>query len=305
MKKIISTAMILALSLATLAGCGNSSEPAGYSGSTPSESESSPANFDSSKTINVISREDGSGTRGAFIELTGIEVRGEDGSRKDTTTKEAIIANKTDIVMTSISTDTYGIGYISLGSLNDTIKAVAVGGVEASAENIKNGSYEISRPFNIATTAEVSELTQEFIDFILSKEGQEIISNSYIAIDENADTFSGSNPSGKLVIAGSSSVNPIMEKLVEAYKEINTHAEIELQMTDSSSGITGTIQGTCDIGMASRELKESELAELTSITIAMDGIAIIVNNDNPIQSLSKEQIRQIYTGEVTEWNDIQ
>lgn len=256
--------------------------------------------------INVISREDGSGTRGAFIELFGIEQKNEAGEKIDCTTDECDITNSTSVMMTSVSGNDCAIGYISLGSLNDTVKALAIDGAEASVENIKAGTYNVARPFNIATLAETSEAAQDFITFIMSAEGRAVIeSNGYIAVVENAPAFEGGKVSGKIVIAGSSSVTPVMEKLTEAYMTINPNVEIELQQSDSSSGMTSTRDGVCDIGMASRALKDSEIeAGLTPMTIAMDGIAVIVSNDNPVDGLTSEQVRNIYMGEITDWSEV-
>ena len=256
--------------------------------------------------INIISREDGSGTRGAFIELFGIEQKNEDGEKIDYTTDECDITNSTSVMMTSVSGNDCAIGYISLGSMNDTVKALAIDGAEASVENIKAGTYNVARPFNIATLAETSESAQDFISFIMSAEGQAVIEeNGYIAVVENAPAFEGGKISGKIVIAGSSSVTPVMEKLTEAYMAINPDVEIELQQTDSSSGMTSTLDGVCDIGMASRALKDSEIeAGLNGLTIAMDGIAVIVSNDNPVNGLTSEQVRDIYMGEITDWSEV-
>ena len=257
--------------------------------------------------INVISREDGSGTRGAFIELFGIEQKNEDGKKIDYTTDECDITNSTSVMMTSVSGNDCAVGYISLGSLNDTVKALAIDGAEASIENIKAGTYNVARPFNIATLAETSEAAQDFIAYIMSAEGQAVIEeNGYIAVVENATVFEGGKVSGKIVIAGSSSVTPVMEKLAEAYMAVNPNVEIELQQSDSSSGMTSTLDGVCDIGMASRALKDSEIeAGLTPMTIAMDGIAVIVSNDNPVEGLTSEQVRDIYTGEITDWSEVE
>ena len=256
--------------------------------------------------INVISREDGSGTRGAFIELFGIEQNNAEGKKIDYTTDDCDITNSTSVMMTSVAGNDCAIGYISLGSLNDTVKALAIDGTEASVENIKAGTYNIARPFNIATLTETSEAAQDFIAFIMSAEGQAVIeAKGYIAVVENAAAFEGGKASGKIVIAGSSSVTPVMEKLTEAYMAINGNVEIELQQSDSSSGMTSTRDGVCDIGMASRELKDSELeAGLIPMTIAMDGIAVIVSNDNEVNGLTTEQVRDIYMGEITDWSDV-
>ncbi|HIQ70646.1 MAG TPA: substrate-binding domain-containing protein [Candidatus Onthenecus intestinigallinarum] len=258
-----------------------------------------------SGAITVVSREDGSGTRGAFVELMGVEVKAEDGSKADMTTEEAVIANSTDVVMQNVASDPNAIGYISLGSLNETVKAVSVDGVAPSVETVADGSYKVARPFYIATKGEPGELAADFIAFILSAEGQAVVGESYIKVDDAAPAFEGALPEGKLVIAGSSSVTPVMEKLVEAYLALNDKATIEIQMSDSTAGMTGAIDGTCDIGMASRELKESEAAELNGTVIAMDGIAVVVNNDSDVQNLTSEQVRAIYTGEIEDWADVQ
>jgi len=290
MKKIFAMLLASLLLLCILAGC--TSEPGGKS-------------VNASGPITVVSREEGSGTRGAFIELFGIELKNDDGTKKDMTTKEAITADKTDIMMTNIANDPNAIGYISLGSLNSSIKALEIDGAAASVENVKNGSYKIQRPFNIAVKGEAEGLTKDFIDFILSAQGQQVVENrQYIAVDENALDFSSSRPSGKIVVAGSSSVTPLMEKLREAYLVINPNATIEVQLGDSSSGMTSAINGTCDIGMASRALKDSELAELSEIAIALDGIAVIVNNSNTLTGLSSEQVKCIFTGAVLNWSDV-
>ena len=288
MKKIVTVLLVVVLVTFMLAGCsgGNSSA------------------FDGGKDIVVVSREDGSGTRGAFIELFGIEEKSDDGTKKDMTTKEAIIAKQTDVMMTNIAGDKYAIGYISLGSLNNTVKALQIDGITPSTETVKDGTYPIARPFNIATKGEVSGLAEDFIDFILSADGQEVVGKSYITVAEGAPAYAGSKPAGKIVVAGSSSVTPIMEKLKEAYLAINPNATIEIQMSDSSAGITGVIDGTCDIGMASRELKDSELEQLTSTQIALDGIAVIVNHENPTTTLAKEQVKAIFTGETLKWSGI-
>ena len=256
--------------------------------------------------INVISREDGSGTRGAFIELFGIEQKDADGNKVDYTTDDADITNSTSVMMTSVAGNPAAIGYISLGSLNESVKALEIDGVAASVENVKGGSYKVVRPFNIATQSEVSEAAQAFIDFILSADGQAVVeANGYIAAVDDASAFAGSDVSGKVVVAGSSSVTPVMEKLREAYLALNPNAEIEVQQSDSTAGMTSTIDGVCDIGMASRELKDSEMeAGLTSTVIARDGIAVIVSNDNPAVGLTTDQVRAIYMGEVTEWDEV-
>jgi phosphate transport system substrate-binding protein len=254
--------------------------------------------------IVVVSREDGSGTRGAFIELFGIEEKDANGNKVDNTTDEAIVVNSTSVVMTTVAGNKNSIGYMSLGSLNDTVKAVKVDGVEPTVENIKNNTYKVFRPFNIATRDDISELAQDFISFILSSDGQKVVEeNSYIAASEKGP-YSSTKPSGKIVIAGSSSVTPLMEKLKEAYLKVNTNAEIEIQESDSTTGMKLAMEGTCDIGMASRELKESELKKLKPTVIAMDGLAIIVNKENPVSNLTSDQIKGIFKGEITSWNEV-
>lgn len=257
-----------------------------------------------SDPITVVSREDGSGTRGAFIELFGVEEKDADGNKVDNTTEEAEITNNTAVMMSTVAGNVDAIGYISLGSLNDSVKAAKIDGVEATAENIKSGEYKVSRPFNIATNGEVSDVAQDFIDYILSPEGQAVVEeNGYIAVDSTE--AESTQPEGKVVVAGSSSVTPVMEKLKEAYAEVNPNAEIEIQQSDSTTGMTSAIDGICDIGMASRDLKDEELeAGLTATTIANDGIAIIVNNDNPTDDLTTDQVKSIYVGEVTTWGDL-
>lgn len=300
MKKLLYKAMGVMLIAGMMTGCSSAGKET--SGST---SDSPASSFDTSKEISVVSREDGSGTRGAFIELFGIEQKDADGNKVDYTTDEAMITNSTSVMMTTVAGDEYAIGYISLGSLNDTVKALKIDGTEASADNIKNDTYKIARPFNIATKAEVNEVAQDFINYILSSEGQKVVEeNGYISTG-GAAAFSGTSPAGKIVVAGSSSVTPVMEKLKEAYAVVNPNAEIEIQESDSTTGMTSAMEGICDIGMASRELKDSEIeGGLTPTVIAMDGIAVVVNNDSAVDELSSEDVKAIYTGEATAWSDI-
>ena len=255
--------------------------------------------------ITVISREDGSGTRGAFIELLGIEQKDENGDKVDRTTEEAIVTNSTSVMMTSVAGDASAIGYISLGSLNDTVKAVAIDGVEPTVENIKNGTYTVARPFNIATQGEVGEAAADFIQFILSAEGQAVVAeNGYITVDDAAPAYEAAGVSGAITVGGSSSVTPVMEKLAEAYKALNPDVTVDVQQSDSTTGMNSVKDGIVDIGMASRELKDSELeAGLTPTVIAMDGIAVIVNNDSPVTGLTSETVCGIYTGEITYWSE--
>lgn len=256
--------------------------------------------------ITICSREDGSGTRGAFIELFGVEEKDADGNKVDNTTEAAKITNSTSVMLSTVEGDVNAIGYVSLGSLNDSVTAVKIDGAEATAESILAGEYKIVRPFNIATVEEISEAAQDFINFIMSEEGQAVVTdNGYISVGE-PESFAGGDVEGKVVVAGSSSVTPVMEKLAEAYAEVNDKVEIEVQQSDSTTGMTSAIDGLCDIGMASRELKDSELeAGLTPTVIAQDGIAVIVNNESGITDLSAEQVKAIYTGEITTWEELQ
>ena len=251
--------------------------------------------------ITVISREEGSGTRSAFIELTGVEV-----DKVDKTTQKAEINSSTAVVMQTVAGNKAAIGYISLGSLDNSIKSVDVDGVAATAENVKNGTYPISRPFNIATLGELeNEAAQDFLNFILSDEGQAVITEKGYVSTATTGAFTSTNPSGTVTVAGSSSVSPVMEKLAEAYMALNPAVTIQLQTSDSSTGMSSAIEGLCDIGMASRAVKDSEQAEgLIPTTICMDGIAVVVNQENSISNLTLEQIRQIFTGEVTDWNNV-
>ena len=311
MKKMISVCMA-ALMLSAFAGCSSTttSSESSYGGGTenssaPAQSSQAEADFDTSKDIAVISREDGSGPRGAFVELFGVEEKDADGNKVDRTSDEADITNSTSVMMTSVAGNPYSIGYISLGSLNETVKAVKIDGAEATVENVKSGAYGISRPFNIATKAEVSEVAQDFIDFIMSSDGQKVVEEAGCIPQETSGAYAGSKPSGKIVVAGSSSVTPVMQKLKEAYLAVNPNAEIEIQESDSTTGMNSAIDGVCDIGMASRELKDTEIEKgLTPTVIATDGIAVIVNNENPIEDLTKDQVKSIYIGETISWSEV-
>lgn len=250
--------------------------------------------------ISVITREAGSGTRDAFTELVGTLIK-ENGKKKDITTKEALTIDGTQGVMSTVSGNEYAIGYISLGSLNETVKALKIDGVLPTKENVKNSAYSISRPFNIATKGEAKGLAKEFIDFIMSADGQKIVeANGYVSVVDGKP-YAGEKLKGKLVIAGSSSVSPVMEKLKEAFVLLNPDVEIEIQTNDSSSGMLSAKEGTCDIGMASRNLKPSESEILSGLTIARDGIAVIVNRQNPKSDLSLATLRGIYTGSIRFW----
>lgn len=298
MKKTGSIVIAGMMLVGLMTGCGSNAE-------TTADSSNTTAAGGASGSISVISREDGSGTRGAFVELTKVEEKDADGNKVDNTTTNAVIANSTDVVLNNVAGDTNAIGYVSMGALNDTVKAVKVDGVDATTENVKNGTYAISRPFNIAYSKDeaLSDAAQDFYDFIMSTEGQQIVEdNKYIKINESAEAFESNDASGKVVVAGSSSVTPVMEKLAEAYQKLNPNVTVEVQQSDSTTGMTSAMEGTCDIGMASRELSDDEAAKLTATAIALDGIAVIVNTENEVSDLSLDQIKQIYVGEITDWS---
>ena len=290
LKSIGALALAAMLSMGVLVGCGGTSDST--EGGTGA--------------INVISREDGSGTRSAFVELFGLEEKDANGEKIDRTKADASVTNSTAVMMTNVANDPNAIGYLSLGSLDDSVKAVKIDNVDATADNVKNGTYAVSRPFNIVTKDSVSEVAQDFIDFILSADGQKIVEdNKYTASVDNAKAFKTKAPTGKLVIAGSSSVSPVMEALKEAYLAVNTNAEIEIQTSDSTTGVNSAKEGICDIGMASRELKDEEKsAGLTATVIAIDGIAVIVNDNNPIETMTKDQVKSVYVGETTDWSQL-
>ena len=301
-KKIVTLLMMAALAATALAGCGAKEETEAPAATV----ETAELDFDYDNDIAVISREDGSGTRGAFVELFGVEQKNDAGEKVDYTTVEATVTNNTSVMMTTVANDEYAIGYISLGSLNDTVKAVKIDGVDASVENIKNGTYTVNRPFNLAVQGELSEAAQDFLNYIMSAEGQAVIEEEgYIKIDEAAVSFESNGAEGKVVVAGSSSVTPVMEKLKEAYAAVNTNVTIEINTNDSSTGVSSAIEGTCDIGMASRALKDTETAEgVNEVTIAKDGIAVIVNNNNPVEDLETETVKNIYVGDILTWSEI-
>lgn len=321
MKKVLSTILALTLCASMLAGCGgnggssSSASESSASESSASESSTSSAAEESSEAsseasaegtsaegpITVVSREDGSGTRGAFVELIGVV----DEEDNDMTTVDATISNSTEVVIQTVAGNTGAIGYISLGSLDDTVKGVNIDGVEPTAENIENGTYTVSRPFNVATKGELTnEAAQDFMNYIMSEEGQAIVAEDYIPVAD-VEPFESNGASGSVTVSGSSSVSPLMQKLIEGYNTVNPNVSIELQTSDSTTGMTDAINGMSDIGMASRELKQEELdAGLVNTVIATDGIAIIVNNESPITDLTTEQVRDIYLGNITDWSEL-
>ncbi|MEG1999782.1 MAG: substrate-binding domain-containing protein [Evtepia sp.] len=282
MKKLASLVVSLTLLTALLAGCGS-----GAGGGS----------------ISIVSREDGSGTRGAFVELFGIEQKDGSGNKVDHTTATAEVTNSTAVMMTTVAGNKDAIGYISMGSMNDTIKALQIDGADATAANVKSGTYKIARPFNIVTAKDVSAAANDFIAFILSAEGQTVVEDNGYISEGNSGAYKGTKPSGKIVVAGSSSVTPVMEKLKEAYLLLAPEMTIEIQQSDSTTGVTSTIEGSCDIGMVSRALKDSE-KELSATAIALDGIAVIVNKESTVNGMTSEQVRAIYMGETTSWSNI-
>ena len=301
LKKSAAIILSIACVAGSLIGCGGSSN----SGSSASSNSSATSGQSALKKITVVSREDGSGTRGAFIELFGIEEK--DASRKkiDNTTEDANITNSTEVMMQTVAGNPAAIGYTSLGALNSSVKALKVDGAEATVANVKSGSYKVTRPFNIATKESVSEAATDFINFILSAEGQKVVEDKGYISEGNKGAFKSSGASGKVVVGGSSSVTPVMEKLIEAYKKVNANVTIELQQSDSTTGMTQAGDGTVDIGMASRELKDSEKSKgLKGTKIAIDGIAVIVNKDNSLDSITSEQVKSIFTGKVTDWSQV-
>lgn len=292
MKKILSLGLAALMTVFALAGCGADSNDGGTGTGTDA--------------ISVLTREEGSGTRGAFIELLGIEEKNADGKKVDKTIDTAETTNSTSVMITTVQGNKAAIGYISLGSLDKSkVKALKVDGAEASTDNVKNGEYKVSRPFNIATKGDTTGVASDFIKFILSADGQAVVEkNGYIS-EGNTGAYKASGQKGKITIGGSSSVTPVMEKLKEAYVKLNPDVTVDVQQNDSSSGMKGAIDGIYDIGMASRDVKDSEKeAGLNSIKIALDGIAVIVNKDNTLDSITSEQIKNIYTGSLTKWSEI-
>lgn len=287
----------------TAAAVADTTAAAAEVAATEAQTEAAGASMEGA--IDVISREDGSGTRGAFIELFGVEQKDASGEKVDYTTDDAEITNSTEVMITSVAGDKQAIGYISLGSLNDSVKALRIDGAAATVDDIKDGTYKIARPFNIVTTGEVSDVAQDFINFIFSEEGQKVVEDNGYISQGNQGAYTASGKSGKVTVAGSSSVTPVMEKLAEAYKAQNSEVTVEVQQSDSTTGVTSSIEGVCDIGMASRDLKDEETAKgAQGQVIAMDGIAVVVNNDNPVDDLTSEQVKDIYVGDTTDWSDL-
>ena len=317
MKKSIKLALAAVMAMSMMTACGasatettapaadTSAAAAGDTTVAATEAQTEAAGASMEGAIDVISREDGSGTRGAFIELFGVEQKDASGEKVDYTTDDAEITNSTEVMITSVAGDRQAIGYISLGSLNDSVKALKIDGAAATVDDIKDGTYKIARPFNIVTTGEVSDVAQDFINFIFSEEGQKVVEDNGYISQGNQGAYTASGKSGKVTVAGSSSVTPVMEKLAEAYKALNSEVTVEVQQSDSTTGVTSALEGVCDIGMASRDLKEEETAKgAQGQVIAMDGIAVVVNNENPVDDLRSEQVKDIYVGDTTDWSDL-
>ena len=291
MKKVLAVGVIAAMAATMFTACGSSS-----SGSSDS---------DASGKISVISREEGSGTRGAFIELFGIETKDKDGNKTDNTIKDAEITNSTAVMIQTVQGNKAAIGYISLGSLASSVKALKVDGNEASVENVKKGTYKVSRPLNIVIGKKTNAAAKDFINYIMSKEGQKIVEKEGYVPEDTSKTYSKSDASGKISGAGSSSVTPLKEKLAEAYQKVNSDVKVEVQESDSTTGITSATEGVCNIGMASRDLEKEETDKgVKSKEIARDGIAVIVNKDNSLSEITSEQVQKIYTGEITKWDEL-
>ena len=279
MKKLTKVFLSMVFAGAMLTGCGSSSA-----------------------TITAVTREEGSGTRGAFVELMGVV----DEDDNDITTVNAEITNSTSVMLTTVAGNPAAIGYVSLGSLSDEVKAIKVDGVAATVEDINNGTYKVARPFLVAyKDGSLTDVAQDFLNFIMSDDGQAIINEEgYISVAEG-NTYTASGMSGRIVLAGSTSVSPVMEVLADAYKALNPDVTIEIQQTGSGAGITSAIEGVCDFGMSSRALTDEEAAELVNTQIATDGIAVVVNNENPVEDMTSDQIKGIYLGEITDWSEIQ
>ena len=314
MKKTLAMVLAMGMTIASLTACGGSKPAETTAAATEAASSASdtkaeatePAGGKAEGPITVVSREDGSGTRGAFIELFGIESKNDAGEKVDNTTEDAEITNSTSVMMTTIAGNKGAIGYVSLGSLHDTVQAVAIDGADATVDAIKAGEYKVARPFNIAVKDGLSDAASDFIRFIMSEDGQKVVEDTGYISQGNEGAYTATGLKGKVVVAGSSSVTPVMEKLKEAYAAVNPDVEIEVQQSDSTTGMTSAIEGVCDIGMASRDLKDSELeAGLTPTVIAMDGIAVVVNNESPVSELTSENVKDIFTGEITDWADVQ
>lgn len=300
MKKKILALLTASVMVLGVAACSSSTEETTTEGETTEETTEEASGM--TGAISVISREEGSGTRGAFVELMGVV----DEDDNDITTVNAEITNSTSVMLTTVAGNPMAIGYVSLGSLSDEVKAIKVDGVAATVEDINNGTYKVARPFLVAyKDGSLTDVAQDFLNFIMSDDGQAIINEEgYISVAEG-NTYTASGMTGRIVLAGSTSVSPVMEVLADAYKALNPDVTIEIQQTGSGAGITSAIEGVCDFGMSSRALTDEEAAELVNTQIATDGIAVVVNNENPVEDMTSDQIKGIYLGEITDWSEIQ
>ena len=282
-RKLCVIAMLIICVIA-FCGCGNDEDTVGVQGE-----------------VSLITREDGSGTRDAFAELLGIV----DENGYDLISDTAEVTNSTAVMITSVMGNPYALGYISLGSLCDEVKVLSVDGVKPSAENVKSGDYKVARTFNVVyKDGELSATAEDFMKFVLSAEGQQIVEETGFISAVDGESYTPSGITGKVTLAGSTSVAPVIEAMADKYKELNPDVTIEIQQTGSSAGISSTLEGVCDIGMSSRELKDTELNELKCVEIAMDGIVLIVNHENLINNLSSEEINRLYTVEILKWEEL-
>ncbi len=293
MKKLLCTLLAGALMATALVGCG----------STDSKTDETKETESSAMTgaIYPITRESGSGTRSAFSEL--FEIVDADGN--DAITETAESTSSTSVMMTTVAGNEYSIGYVSLGSLSDEVKAVKIDGAECTVDNVKSGTYKISRPFNICyIDGKLSKAAEDFKAFILSTEGQAVVEEEGYIPMETTESYKASGVSGKITLAGSTSVAPVMDKIKDAYQKLNSDVTIEIQESGSSAGIQSATEGAVDIGMSSRELSEDEAKTLKSEQIALDGIAVIVNKNNTVDNLTAENVKSIYLAETTDWSEI-
>jgi len=313
MKKVIALVLACMFALTALAACGGDSgaDPVVVTEATPEPAPvqevdepdtqvplAPPADdFDADRVIAVFTREDGSGTRDAFVSLTGVG---------DDMYVEAVVESETNQILTKIESNDTAIGYVSVGSLNPNVKALEIDGIAPSNETIMDGSYKLQRPLLVCVNAdkENDPLVKDFIAFMISAEGQEQSASKWTVIDSDAPSYTSAGLSGVLKVGGSTSVEPLMQKLAEAYIALNPDVDIEISGGGSGTGINEATEGIIDIGMSSRNLKDEEKGALTATVIALDGVAVIINPANPITNMTTEQVRAIFTGEITRWNQL-
>lgn len=288
-KIILAVVLVAAIAVTVFAGC------------SAKKDNNKNENTASGGAITVISREDGSGTRDAFTEL--MEIIDEQGN--DATVDTAEITNSTSVMMSTVNGNANAIGYVSLGSLSDEVKALSLDGVAPSTQTVKDGSYKLQRPFNIAyNETSLSDAAKDFIRYIMSTQAAEVINEEgYIAMD-TAEDYKASGLSGTVTLAGSTSVAPLMNVLADKYEILNPNVKIEIQESGSSAGIQSAIEGAVNIAMSSRNLKDEESKVLASKKIALDGIAVIVNSSNGLNNITSAHLKDIYTGKVTKWEEV-